>query len=171
MPIDFGISLEDKLEIARLIDEGVGKPALAKKYGVNRTSAQKWIHTYHACGLDGLINMGSTHKSYSYETKLAAVKAFVEDGLTRAEVMARFGIVSENAFSRWVRSYREGDLEALKPKSQGRPPGAKNKPKPLTREQELEERVKDLETELAVLKELDALAQRKSAEERKRRWQ
>lgn len=171
MPINFGISLEDKLEIARLIDEGAGKLALAKKYCVNPTSAEQWIHTYKACGLDGLLNMGSTHKTYSYETKLAAARSFVEEGLSRAEVMARYGIVSENALKRWVRSYQKGELEALKPKPKGRPPGTKSKPKPLTYQQELEERIKDLETQLAVQKELNALADRKSREERNRTWQ
>ena len=132
MPRDFGISIEDKREIIRLIEDGHSALSISKKYCVNRTSAEQWIRTYKACGLDGVLNMGSTHKKYSYETKLAAARAFVEEGLSKAEVMARYGIVSENALKRWIRNYRQGDLEALKPKPKGRPPGAKSKPKPLT---------------------------------------
>lgn len=171
MPRDFGISIEDKREIARLIDEGYGAKLIAKKYCVRHASAEQWIHTYKACGLDGLLNMGSTHKKYSYETKLAAARAFVEERFSKAEIMARYGIMSEASLKRWIKSYREGDLEALKPKPKGRPPGAKSKRKPLTYQEELEERIKDLETELAVQKELNALADRKSREERNRAWQ
>ena len=171
MPRDFGISIEDKREIIRLIEDGHSALSISKKYCVNRTSAEQWIRTSKACGLDGVLNMWSTHKKYSYETKLAAARAFVEEGLSKAEVMARYGIVSENALKRWIRNYRQGDLEALKPKPKGRPPGAKSKPKPLTYQEELEERIKDLETELAVQKELNALADRKSREERNRTWQ
>lgn len=102
MPRDFGISIEDKREIIRLIEDGHSALSISKKYCVNRTSAEQWIRTYKACGLDGVLNMGSTHKKYSYETKLAAARAFVEEGLSKAEVMARYGIVSENALKRWI---------------------------------------------------------------------
>ena len=42
--------------------------------------------------------------------------------------------------------------EALRPKPRGRPKGAKTKLRELTREQELEERCRRLETEVAYLK-------------------
>lgn len=50
--------------------------------------------------------------------------------------------------------------EALRPKPRGRPKGAKAKPRELTREQELEERCRRLETEVAYLKKLRALVER-----------
>ena len=61
---------------------------------------------------------------------------------------------------RWCRLYRKGGAEALKPKPKGRPKGAKAKPRELTREQELEERCRRLEAEVAYLKKLRALVER-----------
>ena len=55
---------------------------------------------------------------------------------------------------------REGGAEALRPKPKGRPKGSKAKPRELTREQELEERCRRLETEVAYLKKLRALVER-----------
>lgn len=40
------------------------------------------------------LEMGLKHKQYDYETKLAAVRDFVEFGLTRQEVMAKYHITS-----------------------------------------------------------------------------
>ena len=53
---------------------------------------------------------------------------------------------------RWCRLYREGGADALRSKPKGRPKGAKAKPRGLTREQELEEHCRRLETEVAYLK-------------------
>ena len=57
-----------------------------------------------------------------------------------------------------------GGEEALRPRSKGRPRGSGAKAAPRTREQELEERVRRLESEVAYLKKLRALkAGRQSA--------
>ena len=65
--------------------------------------------------------------------------------------MSKFGIMSEAPISRWVKAYREGGAEALRPKRKGRPSSAAE-PKGLTREQELERRIRKLEAENAYLK-------------------
>lgn len=70
--------------------------------------------------------------------------------------MSKFGIMSEAPISRWVKAYREGGAEALRPKRKGRPSSAAE-PKGLTREQELERRIRKLEAENAYLKKSMAL--------------
>ena len=73
------------------------------------------------------------------ETKVAAARDHVENGLTKTEVMAKYAIASIAPLERWCREYRAGGPEALRP----RPKGSKSKPKPEpTREQELAERVR-----------------------------
>lgn len=62
--------------------------------------------------------------------------------------------------SAWCKLYRTGGAEALKPKPKGRPKGSKSKPQKRTREQELEERCRRLETEVAYLKKLRALVEK-----------
>ena len=64
---------------------------------------------------------GETRNSYPFETKMSAVKAHVEDGMTSAEAMKAYGIKSKSAFFRWCSTYREEGAEALRPKKRGRP--------------------------------------------------
>ena len=74
--------------------------------------------------------------------------------------MEAFGAMSMAPLKRWSAPCREGGAGALRPKPKGRPRGSKSKPRELTREQELEERCRRLETEVAYLKKLRALVER-----------
>ena len=49
------------------------------------------------------VMKGETRNSYPFETKMSAVKAHVEDGMTSAEAMKAYGIKSKSAFFRWGR--------------------------------------------------------------------
>lgn len=97
--------------------------------------------------------MGRKYARYSYETKLAAARTVVDGGgMTRAEAMEGFGIASTTPLKNWVRAYREGGPEALRPKPRGRPAGSASPPGEPTREQELERRIRKLEAENAYQK-------------------
>ena len=56
----------------------------------------------------------------------------------------------------WCRLYREGGAQALRPKPKGRPKGSV-RAMPPTREEELAERVRKLEAQVAYLKKSIAL--------------
>ena len=87
---------------------------------------------------------------YVGETKVAAARDHVENGLTKTEVMAMHGIASVTPLERWCREYRAGGPEALGPRPKGRPRGLKSKPKPEpTREQKLAEQVAYLKAKVA----------------------
>lgn len=103
---------------------------------------------------EGLMAVGRKYTRYSYEAKLAAARTVVDGGMTRAEAMEGFGIASTTPPKNWVRAYREGSPEALRPKPKGRPRGAGSASPPgePTREQELERRIRKLEAENAYLK-------------------
>ena len=106
---------------------------------------------------------GAGNRRYGWETKVAAARDHVENGLSVAEVMARYGIASIAPLQRWCREYRAGGAEALRPKPKGRPKGAKSKPRPKpTREQELTEEVAYLKAKVAYLEKLRALRAQKS---------
>ena len=104
--------------------------------------------------------MDGKQARYTYEQKVAAASAVVDGGMSRQDAMREFGVISLAPLDRWCRLYREGGADALRPKPKGRPKGAKAKPRELTREQELEERCRRLETEVAYLKKLRALVER-----------
>lgn len=161
MPNNHRFSEEEKREIAKLIDQGWGKRSLAAQYGVGLTVARRWVYTYKSVGLDGLLNMGSTHKPYDYVTKLAAARSRVEDGLSLKEAMAKFGIASPTALHEWCSLYREGGAEALKLKAKGRPKGAKSTKKPESELERLRAENERLRCELEVQKRLNALAKAK----------
>ena len=102
---------------------------------------------------------GNGSRRYDWETKVAAARDHVENGMTKTEVMARHGIASIAPLERWCREYRAG----LRPKPKGRPKGSKSKPKPEpTREQELAEQVAYLKAKVAYLEKLRALRASKS---------
>ena len=63
---------------------------------------------------------GGKHATYSFETKLAAVRAVVDEGMTKPAAMARFGITSTTSLKTWLGAYREGGPDALRPKPKGR---------------------------------------------------
>ncbi len=104
------------------------------------------------------------NRTYDYETKLAAVRAHVDDGLSATEVARRYGISTVELLAKWCRAYREGGAEALRPKPHGRPKGARNKPKPMTREQELERENRLLRAKVAYLEKYHALLAEEDAD-------
>ena len=118
---------------------------------------RKWLDIYRSAGIEVLAMMGKKHAAYPFETKLGAVRAVVDEGMTKPEAMARFGIASPSSFKRWLKAYREGGPEALRPKPKGRPRGSGSPPGEATREQELERRIQKLEAENAYLKKSIAL--------------
>ncbi|MDO4501808.1 MAG: helix-turn-helix domain-containing protein [Coriobacteriia bacterium] len=142
---------------ADLFDRGHGYMSAATILGIPKNTVEKWYCTHRAFGLEGLLIMGAKHSKYTYEQKLAAVRAVVDDGVKYADAMAAYGIASLGPLQAWCRAYRKGGAEALRPKPKGRPRGSAAKPRELTREQELEIRVRKLEAENAYLKKLGAL--------------
>lgn len=134
-----------------LFDRGLGCRSVAKRLGIPSKAVRKWQLAYRTVGRDGLPGMG-THRRYDFETKIAAARAVVDDGMTKPEAMERFGIASATPLKQWCRLYREGGAEALRPKPKGRPKGSGAKGAPRTREQELEERMRKLEAKVAYLK-------------------
>ena len=149
-------------QAVELFERGIGYGLTAKRLGVPAEAVRDWQKTYRVIGKDGLLAMGGQQARYDYETKVAAARAVVDGGMSKPEAMVRFGIVSATPLKNWCRLYREGGAQALKPKPKGRPKGSVRAVPP-TREEELAERVRKLEAQVAYLKKSIALkAQRRS---------
>ena len=146
-----------RLRAAELYDEGHGRAAIAALLGMPEETVRKWLDVYRSAGIEVLAMMGKKRTAYSLETKLAAVRAVVDEGTTKPEAMAKFGIASPSSFKKWLKAYREEGPEALRPKPRGRPRGSGSPSGETTREQELERRIKRLEAENAYLKKSIAL--------------
>ena len=141
-----------RLRAAELYDMGRGRASIAALLGIPEEAVRKWLDIYRSAGIEVLAMMGKKHAAYSFETKLAAVRAVVDEGMTKPEAMAKFGIASPSPFKKWLKAYREGGPEALRPKPKGRPRGSASPSGETTREQELERRIEKLEAENAYLK-------------------
>jgi len=86
---------------------------------------------------------GST--DYPMETKLKAIRLWEEEGLPYKEITARLEIRDPKRVRNWMRIYRQEGLAGLKKPRRGRPKKERDN---------LEERVKRLEMENALLKAL-----------------
>ena len=158
-----------RMRAVELCGDGYGGRSIAGLLGIPYEAVREWIRTYRSVGIEGLAAMGKKSRTYSFETKVAAARAVVDEGMTRAEAMEKFGIASTTPLKNWMRAYRESGPEALRPKPKGRPKGAKAAPEEPTREQELERRIRKLEAENAYLKKSIALkAEKRSRTARKR---
>ena len=161
MSVDLGLRHDRLLreQAVEMFERGCGYGLTARRLGVSAETVREWQKMYRVIGRGGLLAMGVKHTRYDYETKVAAARAVVDGGMSKPEAMVRFGIASATPLKRWCRLYREGGAQALKPKPKGRPKGSV----PPTREEELEERVRKLEAQVAYLKKSIALkAQRRS---------
>lgn len=161
MSVNLGLRHDRLLreQAVEMFERGFGYRLTARRLGVSAETVREWQKMYRVIGRGGLLAMGVNRATYDYETKVAAARAVVDGGMSKPEAMVRFGIASATSLKKWCRLYREGGAQALKPKPKGRPKGAV----PPTREEELQERVRKLEAQVAYLKKSIALkAQRRS---------
>ena len=150
-------------QAAQMFKRGFGYGLTAKRLGVPAATVREWQKMYRVIGRDGLLAMGVKQARYDYETKVAAAKAVVDGGMSKPEAMVHFGIASVTPLKQWCRLYREGGAQALKPKPKGRPKGSVRAVPP-TREEELAERVRKLEAQVAYLKKSIALKAHKRSQ-------
>ena len=149
-------------QAVKMFESGLGYDLTAKRLGVSAATVREWQKMYRVIGRSGFLAMGIKQARYDYETKVAVAKAVVDGGMSKPEAMMRFGIASATPLKQWCRLYRQGGAQALKPKPKGRPKGSVRAVAP-TREEELQERVRKLEAQVAYLKKSIALkAQRHS---------
>jgi transposase-like protein len=123
--------------------------------GCPSATVRKWLYTFKVGGREALLVR--EHRAYSQELKIAAVRDFLDGGMSRPEVMEKYGIRSLSPLMKWIGLYREGGPDALAPKPRGR---RRRQALPVfqSREEELVARIQELELELAIQKRINALA-------------
>ena len=150
--------VEARKAAIELFERGHGFESAAKALSVPRNTVRQWLYAYRSFGSEVLLSMDGKQARYTHGQRVAAASAVVDGGMSKQDAMKAFGIMSMAPLKRWCALYRGGGAEALRPKPKGRPSGSKARPR--TREQELEERCRRLETEVAYLKKLRALVER-----------
>lgn len=66
---------------AGMFGEGRGYKSVAGSLGIPAEAVRKWQQTYRAVGRDGLLSMGKARSRCDFETKVAAARAVVDDGM------------------------------------------------------------------------------------------
>ena len=173
------LTYEDKKEIVRLyIDEGMGYGSIAKKYEVSPTTIKRIVDFYNAYGEEALKRKQYT--TYSPEFKYEVVSRAL-NGESKTMLATEYQI-TVSSISIWLEKYNDSGYDGLKDRKRGRPPKMKEKEKvteetkdieiteinldnldPKVREYILsqQEEIDDLSLEIAILKKVQALAQRK----------
>ena len=96
-----------------LFELGHGYKSAAIALSLPAEAVRRWQEIYRAFGSEVLLRMDGKQGRYTYEQKVAAASAVVDGGMTKAEAMAEFGIMSPAPLERWCRLYREGGAEQV----------------------------------------------------------
>ncbi|KGI71382.1 hypothetical protein HMPREF9458_02584, partial [Eggerthella lenta 1_1_60AFAA] len=67
-----------------LFDEGYGRDIVAARLCMSASIVEKWLLTYRSVGSEVLLCMGSRKTRYAWETKVAAARAVVDEGMGQA---------------------------------------------------------------------------------------
>ena len=70
-----------------LFDEGYGRDIVAARLCMSASIVEKWLLTYRSVGSEVLLCMGSRKTRYAWETKVAAARAVVDEGIDRKSVV------------------------------------------------------------------------------------
>jgi transposase len=159
-----------KLEVAKAYLDGVTSyAALGQRWGVDRSKVRLWVKLYRAHGSEGLARK-FTH--YSAAFKLSVLQRMWADSLSFYDTAAIFNIRNPSCLAQWERLYRQGGIEALRPRKRGKPKAMsdpKGEPPPGERpdtersQEDLIAELKQLRMENAYLKKLDALVRARQA--------
>lgn len=137
--------------LVECFEQGMGCKAAANALGVSRHAVRSLYRRFVLRGRLCLVEK-PTKQHYPFEVKKEVVERYLA-GETRMDLAREFGLSSDLLVKDWARKWRKDGVEALKPKSKGRPKGSAA-PKRLTEEDKLRRQIARLEAENAYLKKL-----------------
>ena len=109
------LSLEEKLAILKLVEQGQSVRSVSDKLNLNRNNVYEWLAAYKEHGIQGLITIEKRKKKLSYEEKCEIIHEYQESELTLYQLSGKYG-VSSSALSNWALLVENGGFEALAPK-------------------------------------------------------
>ena len=138
-------------QLVECFEQGMGYRAAANIVGAAGYASRRLYRRFKLHGRLCLVEK-PVKQQYSFEIKKEVVERF-NAGETKMDLARKFGLSSDQLVTAWVRAWRAGGDEALKPKPKGRPKSS-GMPKVLTEEEKLRRQVARLEAENAYLKKL-----------------
>lgn len=113
-PANVRHSEEARQVFAAVVAAGGGYETASRQAGVPMSTAWAWYHRLRRGESISLAAVAPA-KSYTAELKLAAARAVVDNGMTRAEALAYFGVRSHASLGAWMQAYRRHGSEAFTP--------------------------------------------------------
>lgn len=165
---------EFKLEaVQRVLEQGGGIKSIAHLLGLDPAKLRLWVKLYERHGIDGLTHKGA---SYTAEFKRQVIHRMQQEGWSYLQTAIEFNIRQPDHIGKWLSHYHDGGLDALKPKTRGRPPAMAKKTSQTSvksdnqrSREELIDEIEDLRAENAYLKKLDELLRQEELDKGKRR--
>jgi transposase-like protein len=158
-------SEEEKLSAVREVEAGESIAEVARRSGISNTVLKWIVRNFREHGEKGL----SSHTyGWSAKQKHEVLKYMHEKQLSITETGVLFGIANRTIWE-WEQRYLENGIDGLESKKKGRKPRVIKPKPPKTREEELLERIEDLEIENEYLKKLNALVAEREKRERENR--
>lgn len=161
-------SHEFRIKVVREIETGESIKGTARKYGIVKTNVQRWYRRYQQGDIEGLIG---TNQKYSAEFKRNAVEYLLANDVSLDKAATALGIPNNTTLLIWKRQFLAEGAAALQDTQKGRPAKLPKKPnksaKPMSKEEQYEARIKELEMENAYLKKLNALVSEREKSKKK----
>lgn len=132
-------------------EQGSGYTTGANRLSVSKYAARCLYRRWKVHGRLCLVEK-PTKQTYPFEIKKEIVDKFIA-GESKVDLAANYQLSSDQLVTAWVRAWRAGGDDALKPQRRGRPVGSQA-PKPLTSEEKLLRENQLLKAENAYLKKL-----------------
>lgn len=161
-------SHEVRVKVVMEIEHGASIKYAAQKYGVSRALALGWYRRYQKGGIEEVIR---TNETYSADFKRIAVEYLLANDVSLDKAAVALGIPNQSSLWSWKRKFLAGGAAALLDKQKGGPVKLPKKPdksaKPMSKEEQYEARIKELEMENAYLKKLNALVSEREKSKKK----
>ena len=147
-----------------MLEEGYSINYIRTKYGFDDSQLSKLWFLYQKEGIKALHRQPNVRSNGEF--RRIVVLDIENNGISLVQASIKYG-VSASRLKVWLRTYRNGGIEALSiTKKRGRPPGMgrpKKVQKPETELERLQRENRELKIELALLKKVKALVEEREA--------
>ena len=168
------LTMEDKIKIVELKEQGLGYRTIAKQFKVGKTTIENIWHHYENYGIEGIKHPPKSRK-YSAKLKLEIINRVLQ-GESKTRLAAEYNLYGAGTIVSWMKKYEEIGYNGLEGE-QGRPKimtKEEKKKTPLSKSEreefnELKKKLEYLEMENEILKKLDALVKERLKQQKKKK--
>lgn len=108
-------SAEFRLEVVQYQLKGHSKVEAARKFGINPSSAERWLVLYGQNGKDSLDNV-TRYAEFDLDFKLKVVLSVINDGLSLKEAEKTYNLRTKAVITNWLHQYKKDGINGLQPK-------------------------------------------------------